>query len=100
MDYSLRDCKLSDECEPLFPMTHLTDNPGWLAGCLMQLVSNTKVNPSYNHCLFSLSVTKVTTLPLKQPISFYSVHIVLFTHCQSLPYVLSTQYYTETDDIV
>jgi len=31
---------------------------GWLAGCLMQLVYNTKVT-SRNHCPFSLSATKV-----------------------------------------
>ena len=37
-----------------------------LAGCLMPLVSNTKVN----HCLLSMSATRVTILWLKQPISF------------------------------
>jgi len=43
-----------------------------LAGCLMQLVSNTKVN----HSLLSLSATRVTTLWLKQPICFYSVGMI------------------------
>ena len=41
----------------------------------MQFVSNTKVIlplPPWNHCLFSLSATKLTTLLLRQPISFYS----------------------------
>jgi len=34
---------------------------------------NYQVNPPIaNHCLLSLSATKATTLPLKQPTSFYS----------------------------
>jgi len=47
----------------------------------MQLVSNTKVNPP-NHCLFSLSATKVTTLPLKQPTSFTVLQLWWYLpHC-------------------
>jgi len=29
MDYSLRDCELSDECEPLFPRPMLPHTPIW-----------------------------------------------------------------------
>ena len=38
----------------------------FLSGCLMQLAKYT----IHNHCLFSLSATRVTTLWLKQPTLF------------------------------
>ena len=41
----------------------------FLSGCLMQLAKYT----IHNHCLFSLSATRVTTLWLKQPICFCCV---------------------------
>ena len=43
----------------------------FLLGCLMQLAKYT----THNHCLFSLSATRVTTLWLKQPICFCCVAV-------------------------
>jgi len=44
----------------------------FLSGCLIQLVKYT----THNHCLFSLSATRVTTLWLKQPLILF----LLCTH--------------------
>ena len=51
----------------LYVQDKVVDGLGsFLSGCLMQLAKYT----IHNHCLFSLSATRVTTLWLKQPICF------------------------------
>jgi len=50
-------------------MRLITYQGSLFSGCLMQLVSITKVT-SHNNCLLTLAATRVTTQWLKQPICF------------------------------